>query len=299
MDHLQSISTFVAVAEAGGFSAAARRLRMPLATVSRKVSQLEAYLKVRLFNRSTRRVALTESGRTFYESCRRILADIEEAERTAVGEYLSPRGELIMTAPVVFGRLHLVPVISEFLTAFPEVEVKLRLADRVLDLLDEHIDVALRIGELNDSSMIATRLGEVRRVVCASPRYLAKHGRPDHPRALADHQCVAFANLDLPHQWAFRESGRLVSYAVRPRLTVTTAEAAIDAATAGVGITRVLSYQVAGAVGAGNLMIVLEDFEPGPMPVNLVHASGRLVAQKLRAFLDFAAPRLRARLAAS
>jgi DNA-binding transcriptional LysR family regulator len=298
VDRFDSMSIFVAVAEAGGFSAAARRLRVPLATVSRKVSELEAHLKIRLFNRSTRHVALTESGRAFHRSCRRILADLEEAERAAAGEYLSPRGELIVTAPVVFGRLHLVPIVSEFLAAYPDVEVQLQLADRVLDLLDEHIDVALRIGELKDSSMIAIRVGEVRRVVCASPGYLAKRGRPDHPRALVGHDCVTFANLDSPREWAFSESGRSVSHAVKPRFTVTTAEAAIDAAVAGAGITRLLSYQVARAIDAGSLSIILEDFEPAPMPVNLAHAGGRLVAQKLRAFLDMAVPRLRTRLAA-
>jgi DNA-binding transcriptional LysR family regulator len=297
LDRFEAISVYIAVHEEGGFSAAARRLRVPLATVSRKVSELESALGVRLFSRTTRKVVPTESGQGFYRSCRRILADLQDAERAAAGEYLEPRGELLITAPIVFGRLHMVPVISEFLAAFHEIEVKLHLADRVLDLLDEHIDVALRIGALGDSSMMATRLGEVRRVVCASPRYLAEHGKPNHPAALTGHNCVAFANFDSPSGWAFRESGDAVTYAARARLTVTTAEAAIDAAMAGAGLTRVLSYQVASAVAAGNLTIVLEDFEPIPLPVNLVHASGRAIAQKLRAFLDFAAPRLRARLA--
>jgi DNA-binding transcriptional LysR family regulator len=296
MDRFEAISLFMAVHEEGGFSAAARRLRVPLATVSRKVSELEGLLKVRLFNRSTRKVVPTESGLVFYRSCRRILEDLEAAERAAAGEYVAPRGELAITAPIVFGRLHMVPVVVEFLAAFPEIEVKLELADRVLSLLDEHIDLALRIGNLPDSAMTAVRIGDVRRVVCASPGYLSRRGWPNHPRELAAHESVGFANLDDQQKWSFRASGRMVGFPVRPRLTVTTAEAAIDAAIAGAGLTRVLSYQAAPAVAAGNLAIVLEAFEPAPLPVNLVHASGRVIAQKLRAFLDFAAPRLRLRL---
>jgi DNA-binding transcriptional LysR family regulator len=298
VDRFEAIAIFIAVHEEGGFSAAARRLRMPLATVSRKVSELERALSVRLFSRSTRKVVPTEGGLVFYRSCRRILEDLEAAERAAAGEYLAPRGELVITAPNVFGRLHMVALIAEFLDTYPEIEVKLELADRVLSLLDAHVDLALRIGDLPDSSMVAVRIGEVRRVACASPRYLARRGLPTHPSELAAHDCVAFANLDGQREWAFWVSGRRVGFQVRPRLTVTTAEAAIDAAIAGAGITRVLSYQVAQAVAARNLSIILRGFEPAPIPVNLVHSGGRPIARKLRAFLDFAIARLRARLAA-
>ena len=298
MDRLESMSVFVAVVEESGFSAAARRLRMPLATVSRKVSELEDHVKVRLFNRTTRRVLPTESGARFYRDCRRILEEIEEAERAAAGEYMSPRGELIVTGPIMFGRLHLVPVIGEFLKAYPEIHVRLHLADRILDLLDEHIDVALRIGALPDSAMMANRVGEVRRVVCASPAYLAERGTPPHPSDLVRHDCVAFAAFEPAAAWPFRVGGKTQAYPINARLTVTTAEAAIDAAIAGAGITRVLSYQVDQAVKMQALAIILEDFEPAAMPVSLVHPSGRRFAQKLHAFLDFAGPRLRTRLAA-
>jgi DNA-binding transcriptional LysR family regulator len=296
MDRFESLKVFATVVEAGSFSAAARRLGTPLATVSRKVSELEALLKVRLLNRSTRQVRPTDGGERFYRTGRRILDELAEAERLASGEYAAPRGELIVTAPIVFGRLHMVPVICAFLGEYPEVEIKLQLSDRNLDLLGEHIDLALRIGALADSSMIAQRLGEVRWVVCASPAYLERRGLPRHPRQLGAHDCVAFANLEAPREWVFRDGGKLASHAINPRLTVTTAEAAIDAAISGLGVTRVLSYQVAGSARAKSLEIILADFEPDAMPVSLVHAGGRTIAQKLRAFLDFAAPRLKARL---
>jgi DNA-binding transcriptional LysR family regulator len=290
------MSVFAAVAEAQGFSAASRRLGMPLATVSRKVSELEESLGVQLLARSTRRVSLTDTGRQYFEACRRILDDVAEAERAAAGEYRSPRGELIITTPIVFGRLHIVPVVTEFLKAYGEVDVQMMLVDRVVDLLDEHIDLALRIGELPDSSLIAVRIGSIGRVVCASPAYLAAHGVPTHPRDLAGHDAVTFAGLSSTREWSFRVDGATTRFPVRSRLTVTTAEAALDAALAGAGLTRVLSYQAASALRDGRLVLVLRDFEPEPNPVSLVYPSGRLVPLKLRAFLDFAVPRLKARL---
>ena len=269
---------------------------MPLATVSRKVSELEESLGVQLLARSTRRVLLTDTGRQYFEACRRILDEVAEAERAASGEYRSPRGELILTTPIVFGRLHIVPVVTEFLEAYAEVDVQIMLVDRVVDLLDEHVDLALRIGELPDSSLIAVRLGSIGRVVCASPSYLAAHGVPTHPRELARHAAITFAGLSSPKEWSFRVSGAVKAFRVRSRLTVTTAEAALDASIAGAGLTRVLSYQAQAAVRDGRLVLVLRDFEPDPNPVSLVYPGGRLVPLKLRAFLDFAAPRLRARL---
>jgi DNA-binding transcriptional LysR family regulator len=296
MDRLKAMSVFAAVAEAHGFSAASRRLGMPLATVSRKVSELEESLGVQLLARSTRRVSLTDTGRQYFEACRRILDDVSEAERVAAGEYRVPRGELILTTPIVFGRLHIVPVVTEFLKAFPDVDVRMMLVDRVVDMLDEHIDLALRIGELPDSSLIAVRIGQVGRVVCASPAYLAAHDTPNHPRELAEHDAVTFAGLSLANEWLFAVGGATERFPVRSRLSVTTAEAALDAAIAGTGLTRVLSYQAAAAVRDGRLVVVLRDYEPEPNPISLVYPSGRLVPLKLRAFLDFAVPRLKARL---
>jgi len=292
MDRLESMSVLVATVEAGSLSAAGRRLGMPLATVSRKVSELEAHLKTRLLNRSTRRISLTEPGRSYFEACKRILEDLAEAERAALGEYHAPRGELVITAPIVFGRLHLLPVVSEFLKAHPEIDVRLVLADQLLNLLEHHVDLALRIGDLPDSSLIALKLGAIRRVVCAAPGYFAEHGVPERPAELARLDCISFEGLTSASVWHFAEKKADLPVAIHSRLVVNTAEAAIDAAIAGVGVTRVLSYQVAEALRSGTLVRILREFEPRPVPVSLVHAGGRLLPLKLRAFLDFAAPRL-------
>lgn len=296
MDRFESMSVLVAAVEAGSLSAASRRLGMPLATVSRKVSELEGRLKTRLLHRSTRRIALTEAGRPYFETCKRILEELGEAERAARGEYRAPRGELVITAPIVFGRLHLLPVVGEFLKTHPEIDVRMVLADQLLNLLEHHVDLALRIGALPDSSLIAVQLGAIRRVVCGSPAYFAAHGTPQKPADLTQLDCVTFEGLTSSSNWQFSKAKADVSVTIHSRLVVNTAEAAIDAATAGVGVTRVLSYQVADALRSGELAVVLEGFEPEPVPVSLVHAGGRLLPLKLRAFLDFATPRLRARL---
>lgn len=296
MDRLESMSILLAVVEAGSLSAAARRLGMPLATVSRKVSELEAHLKARLLIRSSRQVALTDAGRSYVAACKRILEEVSEAERAAAGEYSAPRGDLIITAPLVFGRLHVLPIVTDFLGAFPDIDVRLSLADRVVNILEEHVDVAVRIGELPDSSLVARRVGSIRRIVCASPAYLAKRGTPKLPGNLAAHDCVTFEGLMSPDVWSFATGKAMTSIAIRSRLVVNTAEAAIDAAIAGIGVTRVLSYQAAAALRAGTLAVVLREFEPQPLPVNLVHAGQPLLPLKLRAFLDFAAPRVRAAL---
>jgi DNA-binding transcriptional LysR family regulator len=297
MDRLNAMSVLVAVVEAGTLSAASRRLGTPLATVSRRIAELEAHLKTRLLNRSPRQITLTDAGRSYVEACRRILEQVDEAERAASGEYSAPKGELAVTAPVVFGRLHVLPVALEFLAAYPYIALRLSLSDSILDLWEGNIDLALRIGILPDSSLIATRIGLIRRVLCASPAYLAARGRPQTPDELGHHDCITFDNLASPHAWSFTDRGQALSVEVRSRLTVNTAEAAIDAALAGVGITRVLSYQVAEAIRAGTLALVLEAFEPPPWPVSLIHAGQGLLPLKVRAFLDFAAPRLKARLA--
>jgi DNA-binding transcriptional LysR family regulator len=294
MDRLASMSILVTAVEEGSLSAAARRLRTPLATVSRKVSELEAHLKTRLLHRSSRQLALTDAGRTYVEACRRILEDVGEAERAASGEYGAPKGELIITAPIVFGRLHVLPVVTDFLKAFADIDIRLVLADRVLNLVEDHIDLAVRIGALPDSSLVATRVGSIRQVVCGSPAYFADRGTPQSPTELRSHDCITFEGLVSTHAWTFSTGRSQADVAIRSRLTVNTAEAAIDAATAGVGIARVLSYQCANAVAEGALTVVLTSFEPAPWPVSLVYAGQRYLPLKLRAFLDFATPRLKA-----
>jgi DNA-binding transcriptional LysR family regulator len=296
VNRLDSMSIFVTVAESGSLSAAARQLGTPLATVSRKVAELEAHLNTRLLHRTTRQLSLTEAGSSYLAACRRILQDIEEAERAATGEYAAPRGELVVTAPVVFGRLHVVPVLAEFLAQYPQITVSLTLTDRVVHLMEENSDVALRIGELPDSLQMATSVGSVRRVVCASPAYLAERGEPQAPEQLAGHDCITFEVLESRRAWVFGTGKGERSVAVRSRLAVNTAEAAIDACALGVGLIRVLSYQVAEAVRDNRLRIVLERFESAPLPVSLVHKGQTPLPLKLRAFLDFVTPLLRARI---
>lgn len=297
MDRLDAMRLFVAVGDVGSLSAAARMLKTPLPTVSRKLAMLEEHLGVRLVVRTTRKFALTDPGRSYLDACRRLLAEIEGAERMAAGEYEAPRGRLYVTAPIVFGRLHLLPIALAFLKAYPEVDLRLSLVDRISDLIEEGIDVALRIGHLADSSLIAARLGALRLVTCAAPAYLKANGIPRAPSDLIRHICVASANLSAPDRWSYWIDGQEQQAAIRARLTVTTAEAAIDAAVSGLGITRVLSYQAAAAIKAGKLKPLLRAFELPEIPVSLIHPEARLTPPKVRAFLDFAAPRLRRRLA--
>lgn len=292
------MAVFLATAESGSLSGAGRKLAMPLPTVSRKLSELESHLRARLFNRSTRKLTLTDAGRDYVAACKRILEDVGEAERIASGEYTEPRGDLVIAAPIVFGRLHVLPVTTEFLKAYPEVDVRLLLGDRVVNMMEDHVDLAVRVGEPPDSRLTATGVGHVRRVVCGSPSYFAEHGVPQIPDDLSTHACVSFDALSASDSWRFTNDGVESEVPVRSRLVVNTAEAAIDAAIAGVGITRVISYQIADALQAGSLQTVLRDYEPAPTKVSLLFDGRRRVALKLRAFLDFATPRLRERLAA-
>lgn len=296
MNRLDSMSVLVAVVDSGSLSAAARRLGMPLATVSRKVGELESHLNTRLIQRTTRQLSLTEAGASYVAACRRILDEIAEAERAATGEYASPKGELVVTAPVVFGRLHVVPVVAEFLAHYPEIDVNLVLTDRIVHLMEEQVDVAVRIGELPDSTFMAKGVGTVRRVVCGSPAYLKARGEPVKPRDLASHECITFEVLASTRAWAFGSGKSEVSVPVHSRLTVNTAEAAIEAAMLGVGLIRVLSYQVADAIRENTLRVVLDKFESAPLPISLVHKGQAPLPLKLRAFLDFVAPLIRTRL---
>ena len=295
MNRLESMSVFVEVVEAGSLSAAARQLGMPLATVSRKVAELEAHLKSRLLHRTTRQLSLTDVGASYLAACRRILEEIGEAERAATGEYAVPKGELTVTAPIVFGRLHIVPVVAEFLAQYPEISVNLMLTDRVVHLMEEQCDVAVRIGDLPDSSLKALQVGTVRRVVCASPHYLQTHGEPTTPQALTDHSCITFEVLSSVGAWVFGAGKAQQTVPVHSRLSVNTAEAAITAATLGVGVIRVLSYQVADAVQKGDLQVVLQPYESAALPISLVHKGQAPLPLKVRAFLDFVTPRLRVR----
>ncbi len=298
MDRLDAMSVLAAVVEAGSLSAAARRLGAPLPTVSRKLSELEAHLKVRLLVRSTRKLSLTDAGAAYLAAAKRILEQVDEAERAAAGEFFAPRGELAVAAPIAFGRLNVLPIVCDFLARFPEIDVRLALSDRNTRLVDEHIDCAVRIGALPDSAMTASRVGEVRRVVCGSPDYFAGRGEPKRPADLLSLDCVTFDALEPADAWRFRlpQTGKEASIRIRSRFSANTAEAAVDAAVAGIGVTRVLSYQAERAISEGKLRIVLAEFEPAPAPVSLLHPGQSPMPLKLRALLDFVGPRLRARL---
>lgn len=295
MDRLDAMTVFLAVVDCGSLSAAGRKLAMPLATVSRKLAELEDHLGARLLNRSTRRLEITEAGRGYEQACRRILDEVAGAEAAVAGEYDTPRGELAITAPLVFGRLHVLPVVNDFLRTNAEVDVRLALGDRIAHLIDEHVDVAVRIGTLPDSRLSATRLGQLRSVVCASPAWLKTHGTPRTPDDLAAHRCITFESI-FPGPWRFADGATFTP--ARPRLVVNTAEAAVDATVAGLGVTRLLSYQADAALREKRLRLLLRPFEPEPVPVHLVWDGQQRVTSKLRTFLDFAAPRLRERLAA-
>lgn len=296
MDRLEAMAVLLQVVEQGNLSAAGRKLGVPLTTISRKLAELERHLGARLVLRSNRHVTLTEAGQAYVAASKRILAAVAEAEEAASGAFTAARGDLNITAPMVFGRLHVVPVVTEFLRIYPDIDIRLTLADRMLHLQDDHVDLALRIGTLPDSSLKAVRVGAVRRVVCASPAYLSRHGTPMQPADLGQHQCVTFTGLMTAERWVFQTDGAEKSVQVRSRLAVNTAEAAIDAAIAGLGLTRVLSYQIAAAQSSGQLQTVLQPFEPAAVPVSLLFDGQSALPLKLRAFLDFAADRLRQRL---
>ena len=296
MDRFEAMSIVLAVVEAGSLSAAARRQKAPLATVSRKVSELEAHLQTKLFTRSSRMLVPTDAGRSYIAAAKRILADLTEAERAASGEYTTPRGDLVVSAPIAMGRLYLQPIIVEFLAKFPDVDVQLGLQDRPVNFWEEQIDVALRIGELTDSSLIAVKAGEIRRVMCASPDYLKSRGMPRSPDDLTTHECITYPAMHSPSLWRFKRDKTEYAVPVRSRLVVSNTESALDAARAGLGLTVVFSYQVAELIRSGGLIPVLQDFQPPPQPVNFVYSPNRFMPVKLRAFLDLAVPRFKARL---
>ncbi|MCC8937515.1 LysR family transcriptional regulator [Bradyrhizobium sp. Arg68] len=293
MDRLEAMSTFLAVVEDGSLSAAARRLKTPLPTVSRRISELESYLRAKLFNRSSHKLALTDAGTSYLAACKRILADVTEAERVATGEYTAPTGELAVTTPLGLGRVILMPIIVDFLHTYPDIKIRLIPTNQRLDLAQEHIDVAVRIGELPDSSLVALRLGMTRRVFCASPAYLAARGTPRTPDDLAGHDCIGLAGFSLPDAWTVVRDKTTIAVPVNTRLVVGSSEAAYAAARAGLGITIAFAYQITAVPEEGVLTTVLDEFQPPAVPVNLVYVADRFLPIKTRAFLDFAAPRLK------
>ena len=295
MDRLDSMSILVTVTEAGSFSAAARLLDTPLTTVSRKISDLEGHLKTQLLTRSSRRISLTDAGRSYVAACKRILEDVGEAERIAAGEYTAPKGELSVTAPIVFGRLHLVPVLADFLQAYPDIDVRLTLSNRQINLTEDGIDAALRVGDLPDSALIATRVGTIRRVFAASPGYLKARGMPQKPADLIGHDCIGVQGFTGSGFWSVADDGEIL---VRYRLIVNSTDAACEAAKEGMGIVSVFSHHVASNFRDGTLVSVLPDFKRETLPLSLVRGAGEYLPLKLRAFLDFVTPRLKARLAA-
>jgi len=295
MDKLDAMRTFVTIVDRGSLTAAANAMGRSLPSVVRILAALEDHLGTRLLRRTTRRMSLTPEGQSYLERCRRILADVEEAELSVTRGHSEPRGAIRMTAPVMFGQMHVTPAVTDFLRRFDAVQVELRLLDRVVSLVEEGIDLAVRIAHLADSSMIAVPVGRVRRVLCASPALLDAVGTPAHPRELAERPCVRFRGMSRGDAWVFQDAGREVPVRIAGRFTCNQAAAGAQACAEGLGFGLFLSYQVEPLVRRGELVVVLEDFEPAPIPVNLVYPEARLVSTRLRALLDWLKEALEAR----
>ena len=293
-DRVDALTIFVAVAERQSFAEAARQLSRSPAAVTRAVAALEDRLQTRLFNRTTRSVALTDAGTRYLEACRRLLAAYDELEVVNLGDRVQPRGWISVTAPVMFGRLHVLPLVRSFLSEYPQVDIRLLLLDRVVSLVDEGLDLGVRIGQLPNSALRSVRVGQVRRVVCASPQYIARRGVPATPRDIESHSVVACtAVTPVPDRWSFHRPGGITSIGVTPRLVVNTTAAAVDAAVDNMGLTCVLSYQMEPHAAAGGLQTVLVEYEPPPVPIHIVHPEGRHLSPKVRLFLDHVAEGLR------
>ena len=293
MDRFHLMNVFVTVAEQQGFAAAARRLQLSPPAVTRAVAELERQLGVKLLNRTTRYVRATEVGQRYLEDARRILADVDAANETAAGINSDPRGHLSVTAPVLFGRMFVMPGIVEYLNTYPDTEVSAVLLDRVVNMLEEGLDVGIRIGELPDSSLRALRVGSIRVVLCASPDYLQRQALPQKPQDLSEHSIIASSAGNQTINWRFESPKGNHVLRLQPRLTVTTNDAAIEAAVQNFGITRLFSYQVAAQVKSGELEIILPEYEPAPHPIYIVHREGRYASARIRAFVDLMAKRLR------
>ena len=283
MDRFDAMQAFVAVAELRGFAPAARKLKLSPSGVTRLIAALEEHLGARLLQRTTRQVTLTDVGARYLERARRILADVEEAESAVEGERTRPSGRLVVSAPIGFGRLHVSPVMSAYLKRFPDVAGELRLSDRVINLVEEGVDVAVRIGHLADSTLVARHVGEMRRIVVASHAYLKQHGEPRTPEAIASHETIHFGAAP---DWRFVEDGSEIRLPPSPRFVTNSADAAIQHAEAGGGLTRVMAYQAQDALKRGRLKIVLAGFEQPPLPIHVVYPTSRLLSAKVRTFID-------------
>jgi DNA-binding transcriptional LysR family regulator len=286
MDRIDAMQAFVAVADLQGFAPAARKLGLSPSGVTRLIAALEERLGARLLQRTTRSVTLTDVGARYLERVRRILGDVEEAEGSAEGERTRPIGRLVVSAPVGFGRLHVSPVMTAYLTRYPEVSGELRLSDRMINLVEDGVDLAVRIGHLPDSSLVARHVGEMRRIVVASSDYLKRRGEPKTPEAIASHATIQFGAMTASPEWQFVQDGREISVACTPRLTTNSADAAIQYAEQGGGLTRVLAYQAAAAIKGGRLRVVLAKFEAPPLPIHIVYPTSRLLSAKVRTFID-------------
>ncbi|WP_233710333.1 LysR family transcriptional regulator [Pseudomaricurvus albidus] len=294
MDKFEAMRVFVEVAECRSFVAASRRLDLSAPAVTRSIAHLEQTLGVRLFNRTTRQVRLTDSGARFFEDARRILEDVEQAEATVSGSYTEPKGTLTVTAPVLFGQKHIAPIVTEYLQQNPSVTVKAIFYDRVSNLLEEGLDIAIRIGHLKDSNFYASPVGYVQRVVCASPDYLKARGMPTTPSDLLTHEIIHASSAEPSTTWRFGSSSGKESVKVSPRLHCNHNGTAIAAAKQGLGITRLMSYQVGEEFDQGSLTRILTNYETDPLPVNILHLEGRQANAKVRSFIDLAVSRLRA-----
>jgi DNA-binding transcriptional LysR family regulator len=293
MNQIHLMQVFIAVGEEEGFAAAARRLDLSPAAVTRAISGLEEQLGVKLLLRTTRNVRLTEAGRRYLDDSRSILASIAEANEAAAGVNSAPKGNLSVTASVLFGKAFVMPCILGFLNTYPDVEVSAYFLDRVVNLVDEGMDVAVRIGPLPDSSLKALRVGQVRRILCASPEYLGKHGVPRHPADLLRHTIIAASGISPRVEWKFGAVDDPTMVRMKPRLMVTSNDAAIDAAASGLGICRLLSYQIAAELAAGRLKIILAEYEEAPWPVHVLHRESKFGSSKVRNFIDLLVEHLR------
>lgn len=293
MDRLHLMTVFVAVAEEESFAAGARRLGMSPPAVTRAVSALEDHLGVKLLNRTTRYVRVTDAGNRYLDDARRIMGEMDEADDAAAGINAAPRGHLAVTAPAMFGKLFVLPGIVDYLKRYPDMEVSAVFIDRVVNLLEEGFDVGIRIAELPDSSMRAIRVGQVRRILCASPDYLERNSTPNNPTELSSHNIIASSGVSSTNEWKFNPDLKLSTVQVKPKLTVSSNDAAIEAACQGIGITRLLSYQVVPYLTSGQLKIILRDFEPASIPIHVLHREGRYTSAKIRSFVDLIAAKLK------
>ena len=293
MDKLQTIKVFIEVAKQQSFSSAADALGMSAPTATRAIAELEGRLRIKLFNRTTRLVRLTESGKRFFNDMQRIIEDLEDAEASAAGVYSTPSGTLTVTAPVLFGQKHVMPIVNEYLGLYSEVSVKAMFYDRVTSLLEEELDVAIRIGHPKDSNLYATQVGTVRRIVCGSPQYFKRRGVPKYPEDLLEHDLIFPATFESTTTWQFQNGAKKELLKLNPRLMCNQNAAALKAAIEGHGITRLMSYQVGEELEKGTLKGVLIGYEEEPLPVNVVNVEGRRANAKVRSFIDLAAQRLR------